>query len=119
MLHGSGGVVSIPLTTLFGARRRELLILERRENTENPKTPEGATQGESDVLSGELTRGEMKAKIKRMSRKIASLKKKSARSKKASKVTPTKLDFDGEGGRKECGNPEDGADPEMDDREHS
>ncbi|XP_063948098.1 uncharacterized protein LOC135152192 [Daucus carota subsp. sativus] len=89
------------------------------ENTENPKTSEGATQGESDVPSGELTREEMKAKIKRMSRKIASLKKKSARSKKASKVTPTKLDFDGEGGRKECGNPEDGADPEMDDREHS
>ena len=76
------------------------------ENPENPKTPEGATHDESDVLSGELTREEMKAKIKRMIRRIASLKRKSARSKKASKVTPTRLDFDGEGGRKEGGNPE-------------
>ena len=39
--------------------------------------------------------------MKRMSRRIASLKRKSARSKKGSKVTPTKLHFDGEGGRKE------------------
>ena len=51
------------------------------ENPENPKTPEGATQDESDVPSGELTREEMKAKMKRMSRRIASLKRKSAKSK--------------------------------------
>ena len=29
VLSGSGGVVSIPLATLFGARRKGLLILER------------------------------------------------------------------------------------------
>ena len=50
-------------------------MLEIPENPENPKTPEGATQDESVVQSGELTREEMKAKIKRMSRWIASLKK--------------------------------------------
>ena len=64
------------------------------ENLENPKTPKGGTQDNSDTPSGALTCEEMKVKMKRMSRRIASLKRKLARSKKASKVTPTKLNFD-------------------------
>ena len=47
------------------------------------------------------------------------MKRKSASSKKACKVTPTKLDFNGEGGRKESGNPEREANPETNDGEHS
>ena len=34
-------------------------------------------------------------------------------------MTPTELDFDGKGGRKEGGNPETEANPEMNDGEHS
>ena len=89
------------------------------DNAENPKTPEDGTQNNSDAPSGELTREEMKAKMKTMSRRIASLKRKSARSKKANKVTPTKLNFDGEGCRKEGGDPEKEANPEGDNGEHS
>ena len=76
------------------------------ENPENPKTPEGGTRDDNGTPSGELIREEMKAKMKKMSRRIASLKRKSARSKRINNVTPTKLNFDGEGGRKEGGDPE-------------
>ena len=89
------------------------------ENLENPKTPEGGTPENSDTPSGELTRKEMKVKMNRMSRRIASLKRKSSRLKKASKVTPAKLDFDRESGRKQGGNPEKEANPERENEEHS
>ena len=71
------------------------------ENPENPKTQEESTKVNGCTSSGELPREQMQEKMKKMSRKIASLEKKSARSKKAHNVTPTKLDFDGEGGKKE------------------
>ena len=60
------------------------------ENPENPKTSEGGTLDDSGTPSGELTLEEM-AEMNRMSQRIASLKRKSVKSKKASKVTPTKL----------------------------
>ena len=89
------------------------------ENRENPNTPEEITKGTGGTTSGELTREQMQAKMKQMSRKITSLKKKSARSKRAKIVTPTKLNFDGEGSRKEGDNPEREADPGENDEERS
>lgn len=63
------------------------------EYPENPKTPEESTKGDN-ASGGELSREQMQDKIKRMSIKIASLKKKSGKSKRAQDITPTKLNFD-------------------------
>ena len=70
-------------------------------------------------LVEELTREQIQAKIKRMSRKIASLKKKSEKSKNARDITSTRLNFEGENGRKEDGNPEKEANAGENDKEHS
>ena len=94
-------------------------MLEISESPENPKTPEGSTKGNGNASGWELTRKQMQAKIKRISRKIASLKKKSERSIKVRDIMPTKLNFDGENGRKEDGNPEKGDNPVENDKENS
>ena len=53
------------------------------------KTPEEHLESDAGASSGELTREEIRSKIKIMSKKIASLRKK----KRALKITPTRLDF--------------------------
>ena len=58
------------------------------ENSENLKTPEEGTKGNGNASGEELTHEQMQHKIKRIGRKIASLKKNSKRSKKARDITP-------------------------------
>ena len=50
-------------------------------------------KGNVHPSGGELTREKMQVQIKKMSRKIALLKKKSRKSKRAQDITPTKLTF--------------------------
>ena len=89
------------------------------KNPENPKTLEENARVDGDTSGGELASEKKRVKIKRMSRRIASLKKKSKRSKKAQDISPTKLDFEGENCRKEDANPEKEANLGGNGKEHS